>query len=254
MDQNRQQQRDQRAQQQQQDQNNQQQNARNQQWQRDQNWQRQVQRRNQLDQNQQQDRLSQERQRQRIDEQQQRVAEYRQNEDQRQRSEREHSAELQQQGRNAQYRYQEQYWNRERQQQRRFRDENHDYDNDPYFYTASNYRYNRGGQYYETNQYGANMLREAVNNGYQEGFYAGQADRQDGWRPDYEGSFVYQDANYGYNGFYVSQDDYNYYFREGFQRGYGDGFNRRREYGTYSNGKYTIIGAVLGSILDMESR
>ena len=66
----------------------------------------------------------------------------------------------------------------------------HDYNNDPYFYTASNYRYLRGGRYYETNQYGANMLREAVNNGYQEGYYAGQADRQDRWRSDYQGSYA----------------------------------------------------------------
>ena len=35
---------------------------------------------------------------------------------------------------------------------------NNDYYGDPYFYTASNYRYNGGGVYYETNQYGANLL------------------------------------------------------------------------------------------------
>jgi hypothetical protein len=154
----------------------------------------------------------------------------------------------------AQYRYQQQYWDHERQEQNRLRDDRHDYDNDPYFYTASNYRYNRGGRYYETNQYGANMLRQAVNYGYQEGFQAGQADHQDGWRSDYQNSFVYQDANYGYNGFYVDQDDYNYYFRQGFQRGYEDGYFRRSQYGSYSSGRYTILGAILGSILDMETR
>ena len=47
-----------------------------------------------------------------------------------------------------------------------FARERHDYDNDPYFYTAPIYRYNRGGAYYETNQYGADLLRQAVNNGY----------------------------------------------------------------------------------------
>jgi hypothetical protein len=154
----------------------------------------------------------------------------------------------------AQYRFQQQYWEGERQQQMRFRDDRHDYNNDPYFYTAADYRYNRGGQYYETNQYGANVLREAVNNGYQEGFLAGQADRQDGWRSDYLDSNVYQDANYGYDGYYVAQDDYNYYFREGFSRGYEDGYSGRFRYGRHSSGRYTILGAVLGSILDMESR
>jgi len=35
-------------------------------------------------------------------------------------------------------------------------------------YGPYNYRYRRGGSYYETNQYGAEMLRRAVNDGYQE--------------------------------------------------------------------------------------
>jgi hypothetical protein len=153
----------------------------------------------------------------------------------------------------AQYRYQQQYWDQERQQQTNFQNNGYDYDNDPYFYTASDYRYYRGGRYYETNQYGANMLREAVNYGYQQGFFAGQADRQDGWRPDYQDSFAYQDANYGYGGYYVAQDDYNYYFRQGFQRGYEDGYYSRYRYGRRLNGKYSILGSIVGSILDMQS-
>jgi len=109
--------------------------------------------------------------------------------------------------------------NRLRDQQRRLREERHDYNHDPYFYTAPIYRYNRGGMYYETNQYGADLLRQAVNSGYQEGFRAGAADREDNWRPDYRNSYAYQDATYGYNGYYVDPEDYRYYFREGFQRG-----------------------------------
>ena len=171
-------------------------------------------------QNQQQARLSQQRQQQLISEQQQRLVQYRQNLDQQQRVEQQRGAELQQRGRMAQYRYQQQYWDHVRQQQVRLRNDRHDYNNDPYFYTGWNYRYQRGGQYYETNQYGANMLREAVNYGYEQGFRAGQADRQDRWHPDYQNSFAYQDANYGYGGYYVPQDEYNYYFRQGFQRGY----------------------------------
>jgi flagellar biosynthesis/type III secretory pathway protein FliH len=107
--------------------------------------------------------------------------------------------------------------------------------------------------YYETNQYGANVLREAVNYGYQQGFRAGEADRQDRWRSNYQDSYPYQDANYGYGGYYIDRDDYNYYFRQGFRRGYEDGYNSRYQYGSYSNGKYTILVAILGSILDMES-
>jgi hypothetical protein len=67
------------------------------------------------------------------------------------------------------------------------------------------------------------LLRQAVNYGYQEGFRAGEADRQDRWRSNYRDSYAYQDANYGYNGYYVDRGDYNYYFREGFRRGYEDG-------------------------------
>jgi hypothetical protein len=134
----------------------------------------------------------------------------------------------------------------------RLQNDRHDYNNDPYFYTAANYRYNRGGRYYETNQYGADLLRQAVNYGYQEGFGAGQADRQDNWRSDYQDSYAYQDANYGYDGYYVDQADYNYYFREGFRRGYEDGYYGRHQFGIYASGRYTILGGLLGSILDLQ--
>jgi hypothetical protein len=64
-------------------------------------------------------------------------------------------------------------------QQRVFLNDHHpDYDRDPFFFTVSIYRYNRGGRYYETNQYGADLLRQAVNSGYEEGFRAGEADRR----------------------------------------------------------------------------
>ena len=126
---------------------------------------------------------------------------------------------LQQQKRTAQYRFQEDYLERMRQQQIRFQnDRGRDYSHDPYFYTAPIYRYRRGSSYYEINQYGADTLRQAVNYGYAEGFRTGQADREDRWRSNYQGSYAYQDANYGYNGFYVSQDDYNYYVQSSFPK------------------------------------
>src|SRR4030095_10843879 len=84
--------------------------------------------------------------------------------------------------------------------------------------------------------YGAGVLRQAVNHGYEEGFHTGEADRQDHWRSDYQDSYAYQDANYGYSGYYLAQDDYKYYFRAGFRRGYQDGYSSHYEYGRYSNG------------------
>jgi hypothetical protein len=115
---------------------------------------------------------------------------------------------------------------------------------------VNDYRYNRGGQYYYTSQYGAQMLREAVNNGYEQGFYAGQADRQDGWQFSPQGSDVYNDALYGYDSYYVGTDEYEYYFRQGFERGYEDGYYGRNQYGQNYGGKYQILGSILGTILD----
>ena len=66
-------------------------------------------------------------------------------------------------------------------------------------------------------------------------------------------SYAYQDANYGYGGFYVDRADYNAYFREGFRRGYEDGCNGRYRYGTYANGRGTVLGAILATIINFES-
>ena len=174
---------------------------------------------------QQQQRLPQQEQQQRIIEQQQRANQYGQILNQRTRMLEQQSTQLQQQRRLHQYRIEQQYIANLREQQDRLR-RGWDYDNDPYYYSPYTYRYNRGGVYYQTNQYGVNLLQRAVNYGYQEGVLAGQADRQDGWAPDYQNSYAYQDANYGYDGSYVNQADYNYYFRQGFQRGYNDGYYR----------------------------
>jgi hypothetical protein len=97
------------------------------------------------------------------------------------------------------------------------------------------------------------LLRDALNSGYEQGCLAGRADRQDRWKFNYQNSYAYEDANYGYNGYYVSRDEYNYYFRQGFRRGYEDGYYSRYRYGRYTNGKYTILGSLLGSIIDMQT-
>jgi hypothetical protein len=115
----------------------------------------------------------------------------------------------------------------------------------------NDYRYYRGGQYYYTSQYGAQMLREAVNNGYEQGFYAGQADRQDGWQFDPDNADAYNQPLYGYDSYYVSTDEYSYYFREGFRRGYEDGYYGSSQYGQYYGGKYQILGSILSGILNL---
>ena len=186
-----------------------------------------------------------------IQEQQHRVTQYRQHLEQQERRGREHTARLHQQRRLEQYRFQQEYLERLRRQHLAF-ERHHDYDRDPYFYTAYSYRYSRGGVYYETNQYGVNLLRQAVNYGYSEGYRAGRADRLDHWAYGYEDSYAYLDANYGYSGFYVDQETYNYYFREGFRHGYEDGYHSRYKYGRYYRGSYTILGSLLNEILGVE--
>lgn len=159
---------------------------------------------------------------------------------------------LQHDRRMRQYQYQQQYWQRQREMQRRWHSHRYDYWNDPYYYTPASYRYLRGGRYYEVNRYAADLLRQAVHLGYEQGYRAGEADRFDGWRDDYRNNLAYLDAYYGYHGRYVSPGEYRYYFREGFRRGYEDGYRRRYRYGRYHDGSYLILAPVLHAILDLQ--
>lgn len=159
---------------------------------------------------------------------------------------------LQQQRRMQQYRYQQRYWQRHREMQNRWATLRIDYNTDPYFYTPANYRYQRGGRYYEINRYAAEVLEQAIRFGYEEGVRAGEADFHDGWRGGYQDNFAYLDANFGYDGYYVSQGEYNHYFREGFRRGYEDGYGRQYRYGQRRDGEFLILASVLQLILGLE--
>ncbi|MGH9949832.1 MAG: hypothetical protein ACRD6X_21910, partial [Pyrinomonadaceae bacterium] len=66
-----------------------------------------------------------------------------------------------------------------------------------------------------------------------------------------QNSYGYQDASYGYDNYYVEPDEYSYYFRQGFERGYEDGYYGRNQYGRYSGGKYSLLGTVIGTIIDI---
>ena len=96
------------------------------------------------------------------------------------------------------------------------------------------------------------MLRQAVNYGYEEGVRAGQADREDGTRFNYQDSYAYQDGTYGYNSYYVDLPEYRYYFREGFNRGYQDGYYGRFQYGRNSNGVFSLLGNILQQIFNAQ--
>jgi hypothetical protein len=197
-------------------------------------------------------RLSQEEQQARIREQQRLLAEYNQRIADQQAIALRNAQQLEQERRQAHYRYQQAYYEQLRQQRAQLEDDRYDYDNDPFYYTPPSYQYRRDGNDYQTNQYGADQLRKASNTGYKKGYEAGRADRQDNWRFDYRNSFAFQDANYGFDGRYVRQDDYNHYFREGFQRGYEDGYYGRRTYGTNAEGSDSLLNTVLNKILNLQ--
>ena len=115
---------------------------------------------------------------------------------------------------------------------------------------SRNYRLYRDGRYYQTDQRGAELLRQAVNSGYQQGFRQGQLDARSRRNSDYYGNNMYRTGTYGYQS-YVARDQYQYYFQQGFQRGYEDGFNNQYRYGSRSNTGLNILGNILNGILNI---
>jgi hypothetical protein len=194
--------------------------------------------------------VSQAEQQRRIAEEQQRQRDYQAHLDAQIRAAEAQQAQLQAQHHAAELAQQQRYLEALRRQQEQARAQR-DVAREAYIAAPMTYRYRLNGAYRETNQYGADILRQAVNNGYGQGYQHGQADRSDGLRSDYRRSFAYKDANYGYTGMYIPQSDYNYYFRQGFQRGYQDGYANASRYGSYSNGSGSILGNILNSILGL---
>lgn len=118
--------------------------------------------------------------------------------------------------------------------------------------TTDRFRVNRNGTYYETNNRGAELLKQAVNSGYQEGYRSGRNDRIGRRASNHKNSPVYRKGNYGYQK-YVASAQYQYYFQQGFERGYDDGFNTRFENGSDTNGSVNILENILQNILTIES-
>ena len=112
------------------------------------------------------------------------------------------------------------------------------------------YRVYRDGRYYETDSRGADLLRQAVNRGYQQGYQQGQMDARYRRSSNYYGNNIYRSGTVGYQS-YVARDQYQYYFQQGFQRGYEDGFNNQFQYGYRSNNGLSILGTILNGILNI---
>jgi flagellar biosynthesis/type III secretory pathway protein FliH len=109
------------------------------------------------------------------------------------------------------------------------------------------YRVNRGGQWQNVDRRQSQLLQQAINAGYQQGFQAGRSDRSSRRRMSWNNSNVYRSGSYGYQS-YVSRDMYQYYFQQGFQKGYQDGYNSRNQYGNGGN----ILGSILQGILGLQ--
>jgi hypothetical protein len=126
--------------------------------------------------------------------------------------------------------------------------------------SAGRYRVNRNGTWYNTDNRGADLLRQAVNEGYRQGFAAGRSDRNGRRRGSWSNNNVYRSGTFGYQDG-VAQNQYQYYFRQGFQRGYQDGSNSRYnddyygdyQYGSNNGGTLTILGTVLNQLLNIKS-
>ena len=122
------------------------------------------------------------------------------------------------------------------------------------------YRVNRDGRWYNTDNRGADLLRQAVNEGYRQGFNAGRSDYSSNRNSSWSNSNVYRTGTYGY-AVGVDRTQYQYYFRQGFQRGYQDGSNSRYQdgyngdfqYGTYNNGTPSILGTILNQLLNIQT-
>jgi hypothetical protein len=113
-----------------------------------------------------------------------------------------------------------------------------------------NYRVYRNGSYYETDNRGAELLRQAVQSGYNQGYTQGRQDRSRGRSMNYYGNDLYSNGTYGYQS-YVARDQYQYYFQQGFERGYQDGYNSTSRYGSRSGNTFNILGSVLNTILNL---
>jgi multidrug efflux pump subunit AcrA (membrane-fusion protein) len=194
--------------------------------------------------------VSQQEQQRRIQEEQERQREYQARLDAQLRAAQAQQARLQAERHAAQIQANQRYMDALRAQEAQARAQRR-YDRDAYITSPMTYRYRYGNVARETNQYGVDLLRQAVNNGYGQGYQQGEADRADGLRSNYTRSFAYQDANLGYTGAYVPESDYNYYFRQGFQRGYQDGYAHQSRYGSYNNGTGSVLGNILSGILGL---
>jgi hypothetical protein len=154
---------------------------------------------------------------------------------------------------NAQQFAQQEYLQYQQYQRALNRYSNGSYDNSYYnngYGSRRDYRIYRDGSYYTTDSRGAELLRQAIRNGYSQGYREGQLDRRYGRGYNYYEDNMYRNGMFGYQSF-VDRGQYQYYFQQGFQRGYEDGYYSTTRYGYRTGTTLNILGNVLNTILNI---
>jgi len=127
---------------------------------------------------------------------------------------------------------------------------NNGYSNNNRYSNNGRYRLYMNGSYYSTDSRGVELLRQAVRNGYAQGYRQGQMARNYNRGYGFYNNDVYSNGSYGYQS-YVGRSQYQYYFQQGFQKGYEDGYYSRNQYGYRSGSSFNILGNVLNTILNL---
>jgi hypothetical protein len=113
------------------------------------------------------------------------------------------------------------------------------------------WRVRHNGRYYNVDTTQADILREAIRQGYQQGYTAGRDARSNHRRNNYRSLTVYREGTYGYSSG-VERGQYQYYFQQGFDRGWQDGYNSRFNYGRETNGAVAITDTILNGLLNLQ--
>ena len=123
-------------------------------------------------------------------------------------------------------------WDRDQDRDQRDRDyrRNRDYDRD---------RDYRNDQYNRNRGYG-NASQIALSQGYQDGLYTGSSDAQRGQNYNPQRSHFYRNGHGNSGGYYGNGYQYQQAYRNGFLRGYDEGFRRNGGYNRNrrNNGNY----------------
>lgn len=106
--------------------------------------------------------------------------------------------------------------------------------------SRNNEQYGRNTSYGNYGGYGGygNVSQVAINQGYQDGLYTGSRDAERGQSYNPQRSHFYQNGHGDSGGNYRNGYGYEQAYRNGFLRGYNEGFRRNGGYNRGGNGNY----------------